>query len=94
MGLDGSCGRVCEPSGPADGDSCGCIHAPTDATPPTGAAVLSAAKHVHSALDLLVALPPALAEVGAAGHRVRTCRGSPRSGSAQSLYALHCLLTT
>ena len=94
MNLAAGCRGGCESSAPAEGDSCGCVHESGDAAPPTGTAIMSAGNHVQDTVDLLMALPPALAEVGAAGHRVRTCRGSPRSGPAQSLYALHCLLTT
>ncbi len=94
MTLDGGCGGGCETQGPVDGDSCGCIQAPTDATAPTSAAAVQGGKQLRDTVDLLAALPATVTEVAATGDRVRTCRGSPRSGPAQSLYALHCLLTT
>ncbi len=94
MTLDGGCGGGCETKGPADPDSCGCIDMPTDTIAPTGGAVLPGGKQLWDTVDLQAALPAAVTEVAAIGHRVRTCRGSPRSGPAQSLYALHCLLTT
>lgn len=94
MTLDGGCGSGCETKGPADPDSCGCIDMPTDTIVPTGGAVLAGGKKLWDTVDLLAALPATVTEVAATGHRVGTCRGSPRSGPAQSLYALHCLLTT
>ncbi len=94
MTLDGGCGGGCETSGPVDGESCGCVQAPTDATAPTSAAAVHGGKQLRDTVDLLAALPATVTEIAAIGHRVRTCRGSPRSGPAQSLYALHCLLTT
>ncbi len=94
MTLDGGCGGGCETSGPVDGEACGCVQAPTDATAPTVAAAVHGGKQLRDTVDLLAALPAAVTEVAVAGDRVGTCRGSPRSGPAQSLYALHCLLTT
>ena len=93
MSMEGGCSGVCDPSAPGDEDSCGCVDAPNDAAPPNGCAVLAAGKHVRDTVDLLTALPPALAEVGVALHRVSTCRGSPGGKPPQSLYALRCLLT-
>ena len=78
-------------NGPAEEDSCGCLHAPDDAVRPATTIAPPGGRHA-AGVDLLAPLPPSLAPLAARSDRPRACRGSPRAAPGQTLFSLRSLL--